>query len=91
MAEKFPTKTKQATAKNALAASFLALRVLKQVKEKLENEMSTSASWAGIEKTSNFKICERNPYRGFVPYAYNVSCLWLTGLQNDAELWIPNA
>jgi hypothetical protein len=41
VAEKSPTKTKQVIAKNALADSFLALRVLKQVNEKLENEMST--------------------------------------------------
>ena len=38
MAEKFPTKTKPVIAKNALAASFLALRVLMQVGEMLQNK-----------------------------------------------------
>jgi hypothetical protein len=38
VAEKFPTKTKPATAKNALAALFLALRVLMQVGEMVQNK-----------------------------------------------------
>jgi hypothetical protein len=36
VAEKFPTKTKPAIAKNALAVSSLALRVLMQVDEMLQ-------------------------------------------------------
>jgi len=38
VAEKYPTKTKPVTAKNALAASFLALRVLMQVGETLQKK-----------------------------------------------------
>jgi hypothetical protein len=38
VAEKYPTKTKPVTAKNALAASFLAPRVLMQVGEMLLNK-----------------------------------------------------
>jgi hypothetical protein len=38
VAEKSPAKTKLVIAKNALAASFLALRVLMQVSEMLQNK-----------------------------------------------------
>jgi hypothetical protein len=38
VAEKFLTKTKPVIAKNALAVSFLALRVLMQVGEMLQNK-----------------------------------------------------
>jgi hypothetical protein len=41
--EKSPTKTKPVIAKNALAASFLALKVLMQVGEMLQNKNKFSA------------------------------------------------
>jgi hypothetical protein len=42
VAEKFPTKTKPAIAKNALVVLFLALRVLMQVGEMLQNKNNSA-------------------------------------------------
>ena len=49
MAEKFPTKTKPVTAKNALAVSFLALRVLMQVGEMLQNKSNLALNFQLIK------------------------------------------
>jgi hypothetical protein len=49
VAEKFPTKTKPAIAKNALAVSFLALRVLMQVDEMLQNKSNLALNFQLIQ------------------------------------------
>ena len=49
MAEKFPTKTKPVIAKNALAVSFLALRVLMQVDEILQNKNNLALNFQLIK------------------------------------------
>ena len=59
MAEKFPTKTKPVTAKNALAASFLALRVLMQVGEMLQNKNNLTLNFQLIQNFDNETIPTR--------------------------------
>jgi hypothetical protein len=49
VAEKFPTKTKPAIAENASAVSFLALRVLMQAGEILQNKNNLA-----LNRTINF-------------------------------------
>ncbi len=49
VAEKFPTQTKPVIAKNALAASFLALRVLTLLGEMLQNKNNLALNFQLIK------------------------------------------
>jgi len=55
VAEKFPTKTKQVIAENALAASFLALRALIQVDEKFQDRSNLALTFSN-SKSSESKL-----------------------------------
>jgi hypothetical protein len=56
VAEKFPTKTKPVIAKNALAASFLALKALMQAEEIHQNKNNLALNLNLLGKRSNCSI-----------------------------------
>ena len=59
---KISYQNKTGYCKECFGRFILSPKGAKASKREVGNEMSTCASRAGIEKTSNFKLCERKPY-----------------------------
>ena len=57
LVEKFPTKTKLAIAKNALAATFLALKALMQAGEIHQNKNNLAFNLNLLGKRSLLQVC----------------------------------